>query len=37
MLTTSVLPEMPANPRDTPASTRPADNPDARESLGDAQ
>jgi len=30
MLTTRVLPEMPASPRDTPASTMPADSPDAR-------
>ena len=29
-LTTSVLPETPANPRDTPASTAPAASPDAR-------
>ena len=37
MLTTSVLPEMPARPRETPASTIPADEPRRTQRLGDAE
>ena len=37
MLTTRVLPEMPARPRDSPASTIPADKPGRAQRLGDAE
>ena len=35
--TTRVLPEIPASPRDTPASTMPADKPGRAQRLGDAE
>ncbi len=37
MLTTRVLPETPARPRDRPASTMPAASPDDAQRLGDAE